>query len=294
MDTHSFCLDFSRSLFHFCSLPLIPREEFVCKKNKLDLSRKLSDPSFKSYLYFTYLHPSALKQESDTIALQCTYQDQKSLWALYKIHKSKKTKSLFIHNWFVHLHPNPFSSLLSAETKEETNLFSISSWSQYRFLFSMITLLGWKHFLDTETIVSTEKVFLQEQKALILHSYLEKYETLTTFDYLPHSSFPTPTPPTSTSTLSTQPAYAGLIRKLSKYLKEFSGQSILPYCIECASLFCSHTTSRIQHKVIKKNKIRFYCFYYKLYPSGTDELIHLIQQDQTSSSVVMMDDSKEV
>ena len=229
----------------------------------------------KSKLYYTFiLHdfvsrgekPTAIREEK--LPWSLSLEQNKILWEFYKIYNNKSLRKKVFHNLLIKNFPKPeqWTGLLN-----QGSIFHIGQEffpkqvALYKILYHMITSLGWKHVADYESIVSTQDTLTDERKRKFIINKISEYQTL------------------REGYKESKPAnLPGLLRKISLCLKNFSGQEIIPYCVECDTNGpCAHIKKgreKIVYKQIKKidssgKQIKLYCFTYKIKPSQSDDLL---------------------
>ena len=240
----------------FCQISISMINEWNTYKPAKNTYERMQQ--IKAYLIQTFF-PSFLNVNKEK---NLPYECNELAWTLYRLFSLRKQKILFLNNWYVHTQK---SDLLSTETGMDTI-------PRYEILQELLQQIGFNHLLDFDSLINTKLIC--DQQDLIKKTF-EKYERLCYPNRMLPNRF----------------NLVGMIRKLSKYLMEFSGQSILSCCLICKTILshpsnqCLSCQKKNKIKIIKKKGRRFYYGIYKLIPSTTDYFIQQLIDFQKKNSI---------
>ena len=271
----------------FANLKLLPRSEL--RKEDIYQSQKEKLQIRKSKLYFTFVlkdffticdevytttTTTTTKHVADSkfSGGLLTLKQNEILWEHYKVYNNNKLRTKIFHNFLLQQFPDPLQwtfLLNSGSTFHIGQEFAPKQVVLYKLLFELCSILGFKKVNDYQTIVETETSFKEETKRTLFIKKINEYQILIEGG---KKKIPSNSP--------------GLIRRLNLYLKHFSGQTIIPYCLLCFSNGpCNHIkkTGQVQYRQIylKENSgktFKLYCFTYKISPSDSDDFLRITQE----------------
>lgn len=267
----------------FASLPLVTRKELRILQQKRSNENKFQ--TIKSKLYYTFaLQEFHIREENEKqICLKpLTLNQNKLLWSLFKIQNNKQLKKKFFYNWLLHFYPLPsqWATLLN-----KGSLFHIGQEFcprqvvRYRLIYEIVTRLGFAHLNDYETVISSRMILGKEEQRSKMIGLLQESEVMFALNKSQDRELKLNLP--------------GLIKKISNLLLGFSGHKIVPYCVTCPQKQqqrgtfgpCLHIKRKqVQYQQYKTrddqgNKVKLYCFTYKMIASEVDPLITEIKKE---------------